>query len=345
MIRHIILFIIDKLGINNLFRYLNRNKIVIVQYHGICEDTFTLLQGYDERHIPQSVFRKQLNYLKKWGYKFATISEVVDILKGDKKIPEEIITLTFDDGFKNVIEKAYPIMKEYNAKGCIYIVSSLIGTNNLLWTDYVETVVRNSPQGIFNFNLKDEILSYKLDTKESYQSAMRDIKNKLRSVSNQDRILSLRQFDNRELDEIPKEFCFLSWEQLRSLDKDIFEIGSHSKTHPNLDRLEDGELGEEIEGSKKDIERETNNTILHFNYPAGAFNERVVDSVKECGYLSAVSTTQGFNDQNTNMFKLRRIGVNRNFTIFKANISGFSLFLGNISHTISISIAHIRRLF
>jgi len=329
-IRYIILFIIDALGINSLFRYFNRSKVVILWYHGICENTFTLLQGYDERHIPKSVFRKQLIYLKKCGYKFATMSEVVDILKGDKKNPGKVVTLTFDDGFKNVIENAYPIMKEYNTKGCIYIVSSLIGTNNLLWTDYVETVVRNSPQGIFNFNFKDIILSYKLDSKESYESAMKDIKNKLKSVNNLDRISCLRQFDNRELNKIPEEFYLSSWKQLTSLDKNVLEIGSHSKTHPNLDKVEQGRLGEEIGGSKKAIESETNNTILHFNYPDGAFDERIVDSVKACGYLSAVSTIQGFNDKNTNMFKLRRIETRGSLLAFKGRISGSYYLIGKI---------------
>ena len=37
--------------------------------------------------------------------------------------------VNFDDGFKNVINNAYPIMKKYDAKGCLYVVSSLFPFN------------------------------------------------------------------------------------------------------------------------------------------------------------------------------------------------------------------------
>ena len=78
---------------------------------GICDDNFTILKGYDERHIPKSLFRKHLVYLIRKGYQFVTMSDLVLLLKEKRKL-NKIVVLTFDDGFRNVIENAYPIMKE-----------------------------------------------------------------------------------------------------------------------------------------------------------------------------------------------------------------------------------------
>ena len=44
----------------------------------------------------------------------------------------KLAVLTFDDGFKNVLRNAYPAMKEQEAKGCLYVVSSLVGSRELL---------------------------------------------------------------------------------------------------------------------------------------------------------------------------------------------------------------------
>jgi len=45
------LVLLDVCGINALFRFLNRNKGVILWYHGVCQDGFRLLDGYDPRQV------------------------------------------------------------------------------------------------------------------------------------------------------------------------------------------------------------------------------------------------------------------------------------------------------
>ena len=145
----LLLFLLfDISGINALCRIVNRNKAVILWYHGICDEDFTLTK----RHIPKSVFRKQLSYLKRKGYVFVSMSELLAFIKNKKKIGKSVV-LTFDDGFRNIVENAYPIMKEFGAKGCFYLVSELIGKSELLWTDHVEIVVtpKNAPRQLIAF--------------------------------------------------------------------------------------------------------------------------------------------------------------------------------------------------
>ncbi len=103
--RRLFLTILEISGINALFRAINQSKAMILCYHGICDDDFKLLQGYDERHIPKSVFRKQLIYLKCKGYNFVSLSTLVDRLKAKRKV-EKMVVLTFDDGFRNIVNNA-----------------------------------------------------------------------------------------------------------------------------------------------------------------------------------------------------------------------------------------------
>jgi len=317
-----LLKLIDICGVNILFRFLNRNNAIILWYHGICDDTFTLLSGYDERHIQKSNFRKQLIFLKKKGYNFLTMSELIDLLKSKKKI-KKMVVLTFDDGYKNIVTNAYPIMKEFNAKGCFYLVSGLIDSNELLWTDYVETVIRNSGIGKFEFIFEGKKIYYTLEDKKSYEDTILDIKKKLRTLPDTERVNHLKQFNDKEATVFPNEFIFAKWKDIQSLDKRILEIGSHTKNHPNLTKLSSSEEFEtEIKSSKAEIEKMVGYEIKHFCYPAGEYNNDIIKNVKECGYKSAVTIIHGFNDERTDLFHLKRTEITENFLEFKSKVSG-----------------------
>ena len=322
-----LLKIINIFGINSLFRFLNRNKVIILWYHGICNDSFRLLSGYDERHIQKSNFCEQLRFLNKKGYKFFTMSELLDVFQNKKKI-KKIVVLTFDDGYKNVIVNAYPIMKEFNAKGCFFIISNLIGKDELLWTDFVETVIRNSKSVSFQFIYKGQKINYLINDNKSSEKTMQTIKYKLRSITDKERLEHLKQFYKNKNISFPKEFLIADWSEIKSLDSKILEIGSHSKNHPNLPNLSSTqEIVEEIVNSKNEIENNLGHKINHFCYPAGDYNNNLINYLKEYGYKSGVTIKHGFNDQTTNLYKLKRIEAPEDFLEFKSRISGSYYFL------------------
>ncbi len=334
---------LDISGINALFRRLNRNKVIILCYHGICDDDFDLLKGYDDRHIPKSLFRKQLSYLKRKNYSFTNLSEATDMLNHRKKI-RNIVVLSFDDGFRNVVENACPVMQKYQAKGCFYLISDLIGTSEPVWTDYIETLIRNAENGKFRFTYKGEECFYPLTTKASYEHAMRDIKARLRRLSDKEKNEHLRQFQKHQYP-VPKEFQMSDWTQIQNLDKDILEVGSHTATHPNCTNLtDDEEFDYELKYSKAKLERMVGYRTDHFNYPAGAFDERVIRQVKAAGYKTAVSLIPGFNDSRTDPFCLKRIYVNENFLFFKASVSGSYFFMKKVLRKI-LTPSHYEAIF
>lgn len=322
------LFLMETLGINYLFSLKNRKSALILWYHGVCDDDFRLLRGYDERHIPLSLFRKQLSHLEKRGYQFATMSQLMQRL-AEKRDIGKLAVLTFDDGFKNVLRNAYPAMKERGAKGCLYVVSSLVGSRELLWTDRVETAVREQKSGLFTFHFKGEEIRYELSGSDACAQAMKEMKSRLRSIPEDERKKHMSQF--RRPDRPPAEFMLCDWKELRSLDRNVLEIGSHTRTHPNCENLESDEsLDDEIVKSKADIEHQMGSPVPHFNYPAGSYDDRVITWVKRAGYGSAVTTTPGLIDTGAKRFELKRIGVNENFLLFKSMVSGSFFFLRNL---------------
>ncbi len=85
----------------------------------------------------------------------------------------------------------------------------------------------------------------------------------------------------------------LTKEELLELCSNNIEIGSHGKTHVNLNEVPLDKAEEEIMESKAKLEKLLNQKVLHFCYPYGKFNQNVIKLVKKAGYVSAVTCIRG----------------------------------------------------
>ena len=82
----------------------------------------------------------------------------------------------------------------------------------------------------------------------------------------------------------------MSGSDLRALDRGGFEIGAHGVSHPDLTSCSPADLACEVGGSKQQLENELGRAVRMFAYPKGHYNQRVISSLKEAGYLGARTT-------------------------------------------------------
>ncbi len=74
-------------------------------------------------------FERQIAYLKKKGYEFYTASELIKFYRANGEFPSKAIAVTFDDGWKDNYQHAFPVLKKYGEKATIFLVTSCIGQN------------------------------------------------------------------------------------------------------------------------------------------------------------------------------------------------------------------------
>lgn len=92
------------------------------------------------------------------------------------------------------------------------------------------------------------------------------------------------------LDNVGKD-GFLTWDQIKDLEKQGFEIGSHTMTHPSdLKVLYDEQLHYEIQNSKDMLEAVLGHPVSKFCYPRGRYDRRVQEFVIKAGYIEARGT-------------------------------------------------------
>ena len=100
----------------------------------------------------------------------------------------------------------------------------------------------------------------------------------------------------------------MTWEQAEELRRDGLGFGAHTRTHASLPGLPPAELGDEVGGSRVDLEGRLG-AIRHFAYPYGRLDEASVRAVEEAGFVSACGIEEGRNSPGTPPFALRRCEI------------------------------------
>ncbi len=109
--------------------------------------------------------------------------------------------------------------------------------------------------------------------------------------------------------EEPVSKPLMGWQELREIGKGGIQIGSHSRSHPQLTQVSDAVLRDELEGARQDLEQGIGCSIDHFCYPYGDHDDRVRAAVIKAGYRSATVTVRGHVEQGYDPYRLRRIPI------------------------------------
>ncbi len=103
------------------------------------------------------------------------------------------------------------------------------------------------------------------------------------------------------------ELVPLSWEELRSLAGEGWEIGSHSCSHPWLTQVADAGLRHELVDSRARVEEELQAPCRSIAYPYGDVDARVVAATAEAGYETGAALPSGWTEERALEFP--RVGV------------------------------------
>lgn len=105
--------------------------IPVLIYHQIVTDGTPA----GETVITLDRFREQMDYLAAEGYTTLSTAELIDYMAGKRKVPAKSVVLSFDDGWKNVLN-AVPVLEKHGFKASFWIITRKgIGWSNMEWSD------------------------------------------------------------------------------------------------------------------------------------------------------------------------------------------------------------------
>ena len=294
----------------------------ILLYHGVYKKKLLGIENYSCKHIEEKIFEKQIKWLRK-NCELVNLKQFFSEINNNTKKKKKLVSITFDDSYKNVYTNALPILNKYEVPATFFINTGFINNSKLYWTDVLEAIFNSCEKKEFfldapSFSKK----KYDISTNKKKIRTIIFIKNKLKKIKKREReqivniIKKKLNITNSKLF-LSKNYKTLNWSEVKKIDKNKkYEIGGHSTNHEILSFLNETELKIEIDQCINVLEKKLKRKIDLFSYPEGKFNNLVIKKLKKKKIKICPTATPGINTKKVSSFHLKRYMpgfMNQNF--------------------------------
>ncbi|MCA0418015.1 MAG: polysaccharide deacetylase family protein [Proteobacteria bacterium] len=280
---------------------------------------------------------RALRLIRAEGYDIVSLQEALARLRN----PEPgrfFVALTFDDGYRDNVEEAWPVLAKHEAPWTLYVTPGFADRTARLWWVELEEAIRALPR--LELALPDGRFTARTETDVEKDRAFARLYWRLRRGP-EAILLSVVSALAAEAGIDPAaivECECLPWETLRALSgAPGVTIGAHTLTHPMLAKHDVDVARREIVESKQRLETELGMPVRHFAYPVGdpsSAGPRDFALVAEAGFESAVTTRPGhvLPEHAAHLHALPRVslnGLHQNEAALRMLLSGLPFWLRN----------------
>lgn len=286
----------------------------ILTYHRILPRN-QLTDVYSSPHIivTQETFQKHMKLLSKQAHPLS-LADYVSARLANKVIPNKSVIITFDDGWMDNYQFAFPILQKYQIPATIFLTTDYIDTQHTFWPEKLHFLLKNLPKQA-NFDPKNLLKAVEIPPGH-WQKAKQcqnwfPIIEKLKFTEKKQRNQFIAALEEQIGDKtFPKEkHAFLTWPQAEEMQKCGINFGSHGSSHSIFTNLTKKQVTEECQASRDIIHRKLGGLPSFLAYPNGNFTPEIQQILKNVGYQAALTTFSGKNSQKTDIFAQKRINM------------------------------------
>lgn len=282
-------------GVASLFRPLTRNAAVVFMLHRFCESDPDV-RGYDPKTV-----RRLLAYLRREKHQLVDLGTLFASLSGEAPPLRHPVVFTIDDGYREHAEIACPLFAEFDCPVTTFVATGFLDGALWFWWDQVQYVFTRSQRRSIELDLHGRGVRYELTDRTARVAASDHFTGLCTAMPEPGKLAAIARLAvlaEVELPAVPPpSFAPMSWDQLRSCERQGMTFAPHTVTHPVLARTDDQQARVEIEGSWQRLREEASLPVPIFAYPNGQpgdFGEREYRIMREVGIRGAVTGVAGF---------------------------------------------------
>ena len=282
-------------------------------------------------------FERQMAYLAR-HYRVLPLDEAIAKLTSGRSLPAKAVAITFDDGYRDNYEHAFPVLRRWGLPATFFVVSAAVSGRSPFWVAQLQLAlmsaddlapVRRAFAMPANATADDAVSRQNVIDHISVQINRADTTTRAHLL---ECAYSSLGFNPGLPAHIPP---VLTPAHLREMAAAGMTIGSHSATHPILTSLDQDTAEQELLDSKRELESMIERPVDHFAFPNGPgvanFSAAAARLVSACGYRSACTSFRGMLKSGSELFAIPRLNiggdVNRAEFAFKLEEHKFSLLL------------------
>ncbi len=286
---------------------LKKGGVIILMFHKVDDKNDPL-----PLTVSPSTFDQILSQLNK-RHDIVALESLFDS-EGKLVVDDKVkFAITFDDGYLDNYEKAFPILQKYHTPATIYLSYGHLEGEYFFWYEKLTLGLQHTQQTSLDLSdMGSE--KFALENTEDINIAITSLNFWLKQFTDKERLEKLEEIlsrlDVNDTDELVSPM--LTWEMVKEMQENNINFGSHTLSHPILAREDSRSIEREVVESKKLLEGKTGKTIEGFAYPNGTvddYNDTVLDYVGKAAYQHACTTMAGINYAGQDPYQLLRINI------------------------------------
>jgi peptidoglycan/xylan/chitin deacetylase (PgdA/CDA1 family) len=296
-------------GLLRLAAGLRSRGAAILMYHSVLEDPLQQADSLGGIIHSRAVFCRQMELLAR-DFHPVGMNDLAILLRGEKRIPDRCVVVTFDDGYHDNFENAMPILDQFGIRAAFYVTVNCIESGQLPWPSRVRFALRTTrskswtdPAGTL-WPLENTVSRDRAFTKACEYCC------RLAGAA-QERLVAAIETELASCIQPGSNRLMMNWDEVRKLNVGGHVVGSHTFSHPNIAQIPLADARVELEQSRNYLQKQLSRTVSHFSYPCPAlsphWNEQTVEECRKAGYETAVVTDGGLARKHDNLLCLRRV--------------------------------------
>ena len=284
-------------------------SLVVLMYHAVLDAPLSVP---DWCFMTSDSFRAQMEHLARSG-RIVPLNRALN--RAPWTAPTPAIAVTFDDGFRNNLDVALPILTRFEIPATVFLPTAFVDNREWLWFCRVNSAVTASKRTSCDWQDERYDLSsiaHRSDASARMQARLKTYPQPelLRQLSTL--CASLGEEEERPVDEWSPYATLDSRSIRQMMDTGLMDFGAHSHSHAILSLLDPDSRTQEITQSISRVGDICGRRCSLFAYPNGRRQDYDVHSIavlREREIDAAFTAIGGTNDESTARMELRRVGV------------------------------------
>ncbi len=305
---------------------------VVMRFRRVRPRRIGGFQPHKAQEITPRFLDRTIRALKRWKYDIVTMDEVCQRAISPPS-RSRFAALTFDDGYKDMITTAYPILQKHRVPFALYLPTAFPdGLGEAWWLALEQMIARENRISLVMDRKERHFLIHETQAKYELYELLSEW---LRAQPPADLSFAIKDLCRRYSIDMAalSRAAWMDWDDLTRLAADPnVTFGSATVNYPALSSLRDANAQREIAMGKAVTQSAFHRDIRHFAYPFGdreAWRRQHVVMTEEAGFVSAVSAISGVVEPlgRTNLHALPRIdwdGRQRSLRMMRVILSGIT---------------------